>query len=205
MDEHKKQFYLISDAAKLLHVETHVLRYWEDELSLQIPRNNMGHRIYTEKQIDQFRKILQYKEEGYSLKEISAKITSDSNISYFPQTRKESQVIPYPSQESQNHSLDKLEQFRQILHKIMAEAFEEKAEFLSQTISKDVSVQINKEMNYLIREKESLDEERYIKLDQTIRAIQKARQEAAATEQEQENKRLSRKEKRRLKKMRERK
>ena len=36
MDKH---FYLISDAAKTLKVETHVLRYWEEELGLSIPRN----------------------------------------------------------------------------------------------------------------------------------------------------------------------
>lgn len=31
--------YTISDAAKMVKVESHVLRYWEDELSLDIPRN----------------------------------------------------------------------------------------------------------------------------------------------------------------------
>ena len=37
--------YLISDASKKVDVESHVLRYWEDELELAIPRNEMGHRI----------------------------------------------------------------------------------------------------------------------------------------------------------------
>ena len=34
----------IKEAAKKLHVETHVLRYWEDELKLDIKRNAQGHR-----------------------------------------------------------------------------------------------------------------------------------------------------------------
>ena len=36
--------YIISDAAKMVDVEAHVLRYWEDELELPIARNEMGHR-----------------------------------------------------------------------------------------------------------------------------------------------------------------
>ena len=40
--------YMISDAARLVNVEAHVLRYWEDELELPISRNEMGHRSYTE-------------------------------------------------------------------------------------------------------------------------------------------------------------
>ena len=37
---------LISDAAKKVQVESHVLRYWEEELKLPIKRNEMGHRYY---------------------------------------------------------------------------------------------------------------------------------------------------------------
>ena len=35
----EKVRYMISDAASLVDVESHVLRYWEDELELDIPRN----------------------------------------------------------------------------------------------------------------------------------------------------------------------
>ena len=35
---------MISDAAKMVDVESHVLRYWEEELKIDIPRNEMGHR-----------------------------------------------------------------------------------------------------------------------------------------------------------------
>lgn len=62
--------YLISDAAKQVDVETHVLRYWEDELELQIPRNDMGHRYYTDYYIRLFRQIKDLKEKGYQLKAI---------------------------------------------------------------------------------------------------------------------------------------
>ena len=42
--------YTISEAAKKLHVGSHVLRFWEEELHLNIPRNEMGHRVYSEKE-----------------------------------------------------------------------------------------------------------------------------------------------------------
>lgn len=62
--------YLISDASKKVDVESHVLRYWEDELKLDIPRNDMGHRYYTEYHIRLFRRIKEWKEKGYQLKAI---------------------------------------------------------------------------------------------------------------------------------------
>ncbi len=62
--------YFISDASKQVDVESHVLRYWEDELDLEIPRNDMGHRYYTEYHIRLFRQIKELKEKGYQLKAI---------------------------------------------------------------------------------------------------------------------------------------
>ena len=43
-----EKIYMISDAAKNVKVEAHVLRYWEEELKLPVRRNEMGHRCYTE-------------------------------------------------------------------------------------------------------------------------------------------------------------
>ena len=40
--------YSISEASRLVGVENHVLRYWEDELHLKIPRVGKDHRYYTE-------------------------------------------------------------------------------------------------------------------------------------------------------------
>ena len=62
--------YTISDAAKMVKVESHVLRYWEDELSLDIPRNEMGHRYYTQREIDVFCHIRALKDRGFQLKAI---------------------------------------------------------------------------------------------------------------------------------------
>ena len=57
--------YLISDASKKVDVESHVLRYWEEELEMNIPRNEMGHRYYTDFHIRLFKQVKNLKEKGY--------------------------------------------------------------------------------------------------------------------------------------------
>lgn len=65
-----EQTLFISDAAKKVHVEAHVLRYWEEELELPIKRNELGHRYYTEEDVKRFQKIRELKERGLQLKAI---------------------------------------------------------------------------------------------------------------------------------------
>ena len=65
-----EKIYMISDAAKQVQVEPHVLRYWEEELEMPTKRNEMGHRYYTEEDIGQFKKIKELKEQGLQLKAI---------------------------------------------------------------------------------------------------------------------------------------
>ncbi len=66
----EKVRYMISDAANIVQVESHVLRYWEDELELSVPRNELGHRYYTQENIQEFLRIKELKERGYQLKAI---------------------------------------------------------------------------------------------------------------------------------------
>ena len=66
----QKTIYYISEAARKVQVESHVLRYWEEELELPIMRNEMGHRYYTEQDIKQLQEIKQLKEQGLQLKAI---------------------------------------------------------------------------------------------------------------------------------------
>ncbi|MBO5146606.1 MAG: MerR family transcriptional regulator [Lachnospiraceae bacterium] len=65
-----KEKYLINEAAKEVHVESHVLRYWEEELELPIRRNEQGHRVYTQEDIDRFITIKNLKDQGLQLKAV---------------------------------------------------------------------------------------------------------------------------------------
>lgn len=67
-----EKIYMISDAAKQVKVEAHVLRYWEEELELPVKRNEMGHRFYTEEDLELFRRIKDLKEKGIQLKGIKS-------------------------------------------------------------------------------------------------------------------------------------
>ena len=65
-----EKIYMISDAAKKVQVEAHVLRYWEEELKVPAKRNEMGHRYYTEEDISRFQRVKELKEQGLQLKAI---------------------------------------------------------------------------------------------------------------------------------------
>lgn len=67
---------LISDAAKEVQVESHVLRYWEEELGLTIQRNEWGHRFYTKEDVEKFKRIKDLKERGLQLKAIKMLMTA---------------------------------------------------------------------------------------------------------------------------------
>lgn len=69
--------YRISEASKKLNVEDHVLRYWEEDLGMDIPRNEMGHRYYTDVHIETFQRIKEMKELGCQLKEIRQKLLEE--------------------------------------------------------------------------------------------------------------------------------
>lgn len=162
----------ISEAAKKLHVGPHVLRFWEEELHLTIPRNKMGHRIYSAKEMQMLEQIIQMKKDGYSLKEIEKQVSPTPN----------SQVIPYPLENTNIEANDKMVQFKMILGRIVSDAIQENSDNLTSDIASTVSNQVSKELDFLFREKEESDEKRFRQLDETIRNYQKARQEVAATQ-----------------------
>ncbi|MBQ8815928.1 MAG: MerR family transcriptional regulator [Lachnospiraceae bacterium] len=72
-----QQMYSIKEAAQALQVEAHALRYWEEELGLSICRNAQGRRVYTESDIDTFKRIKGWKEQGLQLKAIKELIDKE--------------------------------------------------------------------------------------------------------------------------------
>lgn len=159
--------YMISDAADMVHVETHVLRYWEEELELAIPRNEMGHRYYTRDNIKEFQKIKDLKDQGYQLKAIRMILHSDELAPLPPEG-----TSTLPQTESLSSELsaeERMSQFRELMSDIVGKAIAQNNEELSQSIGRDVQEMVIKEMNYLMREQDAAQEERYRKLDAAIR------------------------------------
>ena len=201
----EKVRYMISDAA----LEQHVLRYWEDELQLDIPRNEMGHRYYTKENIAEFQRIKELKEQGYQLKAIRMIVhngpieglTAEAPlpVGQAPLSAGAAAAIPQPVQpvaaqmaavtqpvqpvapqqlpvknttespQSILNNTDKRAQFTELMTEIVGKALAANNEELGQSISEEVGKQVIKEMNYLMREREEAEEDRFRRLDAAIR------------------------------------
>lgn len=156
----EKVRYMISDAAQIAGVESHVLRYWEDELELTVPRNELGHRYYTRENIQQFQKIKELKEQGYQLKAIRMILHGQEP---------EAALAPAGNQQTTLSAEERMDQFRELMSDIVGHAIAQNNEELSQTIGQEVQERVLKEMDYLMREQEDAAEERFKKLDAAIR------------------------------------
>lgn len=217
MSENK---YLISDAAKKLGIEPHVLRYWEEELSLTIHRNEMGHRYYTDTDIRVLQNVHELKDQGFQLKalkiiipEMYANQSFDLNHMLSQRDKlnaqaEKSTVVEFEKSKSARQSKadketavstkdsadilsneHKLAQFQEIMNRAVSKALADQQQAIgeavgarmSDEVSERVSDKVLKQMDYLMRESDDHAEERYKKLDETIREVQKARMEAAAT------------------------
>ncbi len=63
-----KLFFRIGEAATLIGVETHVLRYWETEFKLRPQRSDSGQRMYRRKDLGKFLRIKQLlHDEGFTI------------------------------------------------------------------------------------------------------------------------------------------
>ena len=75
----------------------------------------------------------------------------------------------------------RMDEFKAVMEEIMLHALQKNNEALSESIQASVSERVIREMNYRFKEREEQEEERYRKLDRTIREYQQARQRVAAT------------------------
>lgn len=260
----KERRYIISDASKLIEVESHVLRYWEEELGIDIPRNEMGHRYYTDYYIELFKRVKELKDGGFQLKAIKMLIPEltnmntrenesieglreelfnrltdygeaavddsgdntftgnggnvnnvnntfannggddiDNNVTMNDKDKTDNSTLSNvkdkeeiynngerkselmtTDNESQGNISErtnngKLEQFQSIISEVVSNALKENTGMLGKEVSEIVSDNVIKEMDYLMHIREKQEEERFKKLDETIRSCQLHRKESA--------------------------
>lgn len=203
-----KKTYLISDASRKVKVESHVLRYWEDELKLPVKRNELGHRYYTEEDITEFQEIKKLKEQGLQLKAIrmilkNGKLTRLPDVSGLTmqelQWMEEGKMIPTVQKKSltEQETDEKVKRLEYLMKKLISEAVEESNEKfyeeLSETFTKELDYQFRmQEEREEQRESKRLlkEEEHYKQLDELIRG--------KTSKKRQENKGRGHKEKRKL-------
>ncbi len=171
--------YTVRQASEMTGVKSYVLRYWEDELELQIQRNELGHRYYTRYDIQLFMNIKELKKRGLQLRAIKELIpqishaapgSTSSKIRLLEtgeeifdgdigdsarQEREAEEENPFVWVEN-----EKILEFQSILERLIAQEMQSKNE----------------------------DEERCRSLDLAIRRQQMARREAAAAAADKKNK-----------------
>ena len=196
----KETCYQIKEAAAKVGVESHVLRYWEEELKMDIHRNEMGHRYYTEKDIEVLSKVRDLKEKGLQLKAIRnylemrrKQITQERGQTTVQtvvenmekQTGKKEQhitdkheVVPVSQQILSNE--EKMQQFQLLMNRIVGNAIQENNELIGKSAGEHAANAVVAQFQGMTKEQEERAEARYRKLDQTLREIQQARLEAAA-------------------------
>ena len=197
--------FMISEAAKQVHVESHVLRYWEEELELVIGRTEMGHRYYTEDDIQLFCCIKKLKDAGMLLKDLkplipelkSTKLKLQKTEAFKKAALKKEAAAaqtasspavpstltavsaPVTASEAEVVPITQLEQVRSLIGDVLTEVVISNNDTLKKDISKSVTTDVIREMDFLFQAKERQEEEHFRKLDTLIRQQQASRKEAA--------------------------
>ena len=185
--------YYISEASKKVQVEPHVLRYWEEELQLEIKRNEMGHRCYTQKDIETFSRIRLLKEQGLQLKAIRLVLQEDNGSleekvedmvmkkakKYMVTMSKGKEtVVEMPREELQEYEEPEDEKTKKAarLQYLLQHMVTEAVKSANQEMCTEIKESILKELDYQFRQQEERDkahwkqeEEHYRKIDEMIR------------------------------------
>lgn len=171
-----QEMLLISEAAKQVQVETHVLRYWEEELHLPIKRNDMGHRYYTMEDVAQFKEIKVLKEQGLQLKAIrtilqkegqenmtSDKLKEDTAMDYLI-GKKQKYIVSLSGEESREEKASRLQY---LLQHMMVEAVKN----ANRELGTEIKESILKELDYQFRVREEKEEEHWKREEEHFRKV----------------------------------
>ena len=200
-----EKFHTISDTARQLSVEPHVLRYWEDELDLQIHRNAKGHRFYVNSDLALLQNIKELKEKGFQLKaiklllpDIKTVCTYDTQKLYRLREELNNRVLEESMSHSMEHSAqvmplhphsnsidvdssDKLQQFENILHQMISSALTDCIGDTKEEICEEVSTRLLKEIHYLSRQRQDLQEQQITLLNKILSEVREDLAETASS------------------------
>ena len=161
--------YTVRQAVEMTGVKSYVLRYWEEELELQIHRNELGHRYYTGYDIQLKKSGLQLRAIKNLIPQITASMTGFGESA---STLLEGEVIDHAEVKTDRDlkekiskkdegKNDKILEFQAILERLITQELKAQNE----------------------------DEERCRSLDYAIRRQQLARKEAAAAAEKKSGRR----------------
>lgn len=176
--EQAEKIFMISDAAKQVQVEAHVLRYWEEELGVPAKRNEMGHRYYTEEDIRQFQKIKELKEQGLQLKAIrhilkNGGFQSDIGKRHVLMVKK-GEILPVTESDIAIQE-ETREQKNMRLQQLLKEMIVEAVHSSNEELCREVKESMLKELDYQFRlheeREDAREEERLVRQEEHFRQI----------------------------------
>ncbi len=213
-----EKIYQVSEAAEVLETEVYTLRYWENQLDLEVPRNAAGHRYYEEEQIRMFRDVKRLKEVGFGLRQIKAMgermkavaalsdeklqelrarimgLEAEQETVFLGKEGKEPEQTEQQEEQeafavcvrerercivpTQEERTDGVRLLQEGMTKWLSELLQKNNEQLTNKIEEGVSERMARELRFLFRQQEEREEERYRRLDRTIREHQQARTNA---------------------------
>lgn len=190
--ELKQETLLISETAKQVGVETHVLRYWEEELQLPIKRNEMGHRYYTAEDVKRFKEIKVMKEQGLQLKAIKTILQNEGlelgekeDTAVDLMIGKKQKFVVSLSEDADKE--EKAKRLQYLLQHMMAETVKN----ANRELCTEIKESILKELDYQFRAREEREEEQWKKeeehfrrIDEMLRARYKSREKASKSRRE---------------------
>ena len=181
-----QEIYSIKEAAKQVHVESHVLRYWEEELGLTIARNDQGHRYYTKDDVALLDRIRNWKGQGLQLKAIRLMLSEDGKLSVPQDVIKDAQAmmekkktadekllaVMEETQEAEDmlvsqDGMNKAVRLQLMLENLVSRAVQENSEKIMEELDQQVQ---RMEENAQARERQhwEREEEHYRKLDELL-------------------------------------
>lgn len=176
--------YFISEVARMVGVEPHVLRYWEEELQLEIGRNSQGKRCYTERDIDLLSRTKYWKDKGMQLKAVKEILEAEANKEPSSEKRETSgeDICENGNEDLYEISIiekpaDPIQKLEQILDLMIGRALERNNEKLVKELSDAIVQELEEKLELRI---ETLMQQELLK-----EMVRESEREAAVTEEKE--------------------
>lgn len=130
--------YTVQQTVEMTGIKSYVLRYWEEELELQIHRNELGHRYYTRYDIQLFMNIKELKKRGlrlHAIRELIPKLAGtgqeytesriksleEDNVNFDIPYESDEVMIEDSAEEKDSTNDEKILEFQTILERLIAQ------------------------------------------------------------------------------------
>ncbi len=157
-EKQEQQIYTIKEVAEVVGVTDHTLRKWEDDYKLIIPRNEMNHRYYTLNELDLFKRIVHWKENGFNKDAIKKLL--EKSVDAIEQRGKALELMPLSNLDGKDIktmmagiveqlSISIAADMEEKLERKLEEKFQEQKEQLTEKIRAEVRNENEKLVNYI--------------------------------------------------------